>query len=51
MVILGLACGALTLFLFGWVERHETLMTRADLEAVERARIDRLAVFRQGDPA
>jgi cytochrome o ubiquinol oxidase subunit 1 len=39
MVLFGLACAGLTLLVFGWVERHETLVSGSDLAAAENARL------------
>jgi cytochrome o ubiquinol oxidase subunit I len=39
MAILGLACAALTLFAFGWMERPETRISGEQLAAAERARL------------
>jgi cytochrome o ubiquinol oxidase subunit I len=39
MAILGLACAALTLFAFGWMERSETEVSGEQLALAERARL------------
>ncbi len=43
MAVLGIVCAGVTLFVFGWVERHERVITGADLEATANARADALA--------
>jgi cytochrome o ubiquinol oxidase subunit 1 len=51
MVVLGIVCAASTLLVFGWVERHETVVTGADLEVAESARMSLIDRSRGGNLA
>jgi cytochrome o ubiquinol oxidase subunit 1 len=51
LVLLGLACGCLTLLVFGWVERHETRVTGATLAADERERTGAFPIVDPRSPA